>query len=152
MLRYFNNDELVGWCFGFGVLDVFIIVSNIFVIVVFMCSKLLWKCMNYFLLCLFIVDIMVGMILLLLFIYWLVVFVWGEILKSFVDIDKILMLMDIFLGFVLVFVLIIIFLECLYLVVFLSWYWIMFRYIYFILLVGIWMLVGMFVCIKIFVY
>lgn len=113
--------EVIGWCFVFGIVDMFIVMSNIFVIVVFMWSKLLWKCINYFLLCLVIVDMMVGIILLLIFVYIFVFYIRGEELDS-VWINVFYRLLDIFLGFVLIFVLIIIVLECLYLVVLLNWY------------------------------
>ena len=108
---YFNNDELVGWCFGFGVLDALIIVSNTLAIVVFTRSKLLRKRTNYFLLCLSIADMMVGTISLPLFIHTLVVFVRGEVSKGLADIVKISTLMDIFSGFASVFALTTISLE-----------------------------------------
>lgn len=70
----FSKVEMIGWCVGFGVIDIFVIIFNFFIIVVFIRSKLLWKCIYYFLLCLVIVDMMVGMIFLLLYIYFLVVY------------------------------------------------------------------------------
>ena len=149
---YFDSDELVAWCFGFGVIDALIIVSNTLAIVVFTRSKLLRKRTNYFLLCLSIADMMVGTISLPLFIHTLVVFVRGETSENLADISKISVLVDIFSGFASVFALTAISLERFYSVALPSWHRTTPKYMYFILLASVWVLAGMLVCIKIFVY
>ena len=150
--QYFTREELVAWCFGFGFLDALIIVSNTLAIVIFTRSKLLRKRTNYFLLCLSIADLMVGTISLPLFIHTLVVFVRGETSESLADISKISVLVDIFSGFASVFALTTVSLERFYSVALPSWHRTTPKYMYFILLASIWVLAGMLVCIKSFVF
>lgn len=146
--NYFSSEELVAWCFGFGVIDSLIIISNTLAIVVFTRSKLLRKRTNYFLLCLAIADMMVGAISLPLFIHTLVVFARGEALKDN-TIDVISTSLDIFSGFASVFALTIISLERLYSVALPSWHRTTPAYVYCILISGIWALAGLQVCIKV---
>ena len=150
--QYYNNEEMLAWCFGFGVIDTLIIISNTLAIVVFTRSKLLRKRTNYFLLCLAIADMMVGTISLPLFIHTLVVFVRREASKSLADISTISTLMDIFSGFASVFALTAISVERLYSVALPNWHRTTPKYMYFILLASIWVLAGMLVCVKIFVF
>jgi len=149
---YFNNEEMIAWCFGFGVIDALIIISNTLAIVVFTRSKLLRKRTNYFLLCLAFADMMVGTISLPLFIHTLVVFTRGETSENLANIGKISTLLDIFSGFASVFALTIIALERLYSVALPNWHRTTPKYMYFILLASIWGLAGILVCLKIFVY
>ena len=141
---------MIAWCFGFGVIDALIIISNTLAIVVFTRSKLLRKRTNYFLLCLAIADMMVGTISLPLFIHTLVVFTRGETSQNLADINNISRLLDIFSGFSSVFALTIIALERLYSVALPNWHRTTPRYTYFILLASIWALAGVLVCIYIF--
>lgn len=149
---YFNVDEVVAWCFGFGVIDALIIISNTLAIVVFTRSKLLRKRTNYFLLCLAIADMMVGTISLPLFIHTLVVFTRGESSENLADIGIISTLLDIFSGFASVFALTAVSLERLYSVALPSWHRTTPKYVYFILVACVWALAGMLLCIKLFVY
>lgn len=145
---YFSSEELVAWCFGFGVIDSLIIISNTLAIVVFTRSKLLRKRTNYFLLCLAIADMMVGVISLPLFIHTLVVFARGEASEVKI-IDIISTSLDIFAGFASVFALTIISLERLYSVALPNWHRTTPAYVYCILITGIWALAGVLVCIKV---
>lgn len=150
--NYFNNEEMIAWCFGFGVIDTLIVISNSLAIVVFTRSKLLRKRTNYFLLCLAIADMMVGTISLPLFIHTLVVFTRGDSPENLGNISRISTLLDIFSGFASVFALTTISLERLYSVALPNWHRTTPKYVYFILIASIWALAGMLVCIKIFVY
>ena len=150
--NYFTTEEMVAWCFGFGVIDILIIISNTLAIVVFTRSKLLRKRTNYFLLCLAIADMMIGTIALPLFIHTLVVFTRQETPGNLVDIGRVSTLMDIFSGFASVFALTTISLERLYSVAIPAWHRTTPKYVYFILIACIWALAGVLVCIKLFVY
>ncbi|KAL9979278.1 hypothetical protein ACROYT_G016922 [Oculina patagonica] len=149
--NYFNSEELVAWCFGFGVIDVVIIVSNTIAIVVFTRSKLLRKRTNYFLLCLAIADMMVGAISLPLFIHTLVVFARGDVLENN-NLDMISTSLDIYSGFASVFTLTTIALERLYSVALPNWHRTTPAYVYCILISGIWTLAGVPVCIRLLAY
>lgn len=150
--NYFSNEEMIAWCFGFGIIDALIVTSNTLAIVVFTRSKLLRKRTNYFLLCLAIADMMIGTISLPLFIHTLVVFTRSETSKNLTDIVRISTMLDIFSGFASVFALTTISLERLYSVALPNWHRTTPKYMYFILLASTWALAGMLVCIKIFVY
>ena len=150
--NYFNNEEMIAWCFGFGIIDALIIISNTLAIVVFTRSKLLRRRTNYFLLCLAIADMMIGTISLPLFIHTLVVFTRKETSENLADIGRISTMLDIFSGFASVFALTTVALERLYSVALPNWHRTTSKYMYFILLATIWVLAGILVCLKIFVY
>lgn len=146
--RYFTSGEMIAWCFGFGVIDVLIILSNSLAIVVFTRSKLLRKRTNYFLLCLAIADMTVGVISLPLFLHYLVVY--PQRVENWVN--KVSTLLDIFAGFASVFALTVISLERLYSVALPNWHRTTPRYVYCILIVVIWSLAGLILIVRILQY
>ena len=149
--NFFTSGELIAWCFGFGVIDAVIIISNSLAIIVFTRSKLLRKRTNYFLLCLAFADMMVGTISLPLFIHTLVMFARGEPLQDS-TIDMISTLLDIFSGFASVFTLTTIALERLYSVALPNWHRTTPAYVYCILITGIWVLAGAVGLIRLFAF
>lgn len=134
----FTTKENLGWCFGFGIIDVLILISNTLAIIVFTRSKLLRKRTNYFLLCLAIADIIVGLISLPMFLHTLVAYTesGGVILPKFVR--QVPVVLDIFAGFASVFALTGISLERLYSVALPNWHRTTPCYVYGILITIIW--------------
>lgn len=145
---FFTETEIIGWCFGFGIVDALIVISNTLAIVVFTRSKLLRKRTNYFLLCLAIADMMVGTISLPMFIHTLVVYARGDKLK-YMWINLVSRALDIFSGIASIFALTTIALERLYSVALPNWHRTTPSYVYFILISMIWILAGVHVCIKV---
>ena len=143
----FTHEEMIAWCFGFGIIDVLIVISNTLAIVVFTRSKLLRKRTNYFLLCLAIADMMVGTISLPMFLYTLVAYIQGEHVSRLVG--QVPLVFDIFTGFASVFALAIISLERLYSVVLPNWHRTTPSYVYGISIAIIWTLAGLPVVIRI---
>ena len=144
----FSQEEMIAWCFGFGIIDVLVILFNTVTILVFTRSTLLRKRTNYFLLCLAIADIMVGIISLPMFLYSLVVYINGGLLSYWIDLVP--RLVDIFTGFASVFALTVISLERLYSVALPNWHRTTPSYVYGILIATIWTPAAVLLSVKIF--
>ena len=147
--RMFTHEEMLGWCFGFGIIDVLILISNTLAIIVFTRSKLLRKRTNYFLLCLAIADIIVGLISLPMFLHTLVAYTesGGRTLPKFVK--QVPIALDIFAGFASVFALTVISLERLYSVALPNWHRTTPCYVYGILMTIIWTLAAILLTFRI---
>lgn len=146
--RMFTREEMLGWCFGFGIIDVLILISNTLAIIVFTRSKLLRKRTNYFLLCLAIADIIVGLISLPMFLHTLVAYdESGVTLPKFVK--QVPIALDIFAGFASVFALTVISLERLYSVALPNWHRTTPCYVYGILMTIIWTLAAILLTFRI---
>ena len=144
----YSHEEMVAWCFGFGIIDALVILSNTLTILVFTRSKLLRKRTNYFLLCLAIADMMVGTISLPMFLHTLVVYSNGGVLSKLID--QVSRLVDIFTGFASVFALTVISLERLYSVALPNWHRTTPSYVYGLSIATIWTLAAVLLSIKIF--
>lgn len=143
----FSKAEMIGWCVGFGVIDIFVIISNFLTIVVFTRSKLLRKRTYYFLLCLAIADMMVGTISLPLYIHSLVVYTKAGDYNPVVY--QLPLAVDIFSGFASIIALTIISLDRFYSVALPNWHRTTPGYLYCILITSIWALSGVFLSIRI---
>ena len=132
-----DPEGLIGWCVGFGVIDVLIIVGNSIAIVVFTRARLLRKRTNYFLFCLAVADIMVGMTSLPMYIHHLVLYARGAPLVTWAVVYTTI---DVFFGFASIFALAIISLERLYSVALPNWHRTTPSKIYFALIVLLWTL------------
>lgn len=146
----FTNEEMIAWCVGFGIIDALIIIGNTLAIIVFTRTKLLRKRTNYFLLCLAIADIMVGLISLPMFIHILVVYTQGGSKTLNKLVTQVPTALDIFTGFASVFALTIISLERLYSVALPNWHRTTPSYVYCILLTIIWTMAGVLLSFRIF--
>lgn len=144
----FSHEEMVAWCFGFGIIDALVFLSNTLTILVFTRSKLLRKRTNYFLLCLAIADMMVSTISLPMFLHTLIVFSNDGKLITWIDLVS--RLVDIFTGFASVFALTVISLERLYSVALPSWHRTTPSYVYGLSIATIWTLAAVLLSIKIF--
>lgn len=144
---YFTDEEMVAWCFGFGVIDILVILSNTLAIIVFTRSKLLRKRTNYFLLCLVIADVMVGVISLPMFLHSLVVYMRGEPVTK--ALNQVPNAVDAFTGCASIFALTVISLERLYSVALPNWHRTTPNYVYCILITIIWTLAGVLLSVRI---
>lgn len=146
MAPFFSKAEVIGWCVGYGIIDVLVIVTNLLTILVFLRSNLLRNRTYYFLLCLAIADIMVGTISLPLYIHSWVIFITGG------EYDPVVSMVptatDIFSGFASIIALTTIALERLYSVVLPNWHLTTPGFVYCILIALIWTLSGVFLSIR----
>lgn len=142
----FSKAEVIGWCVGYGIIDVLVIVTNLLTILIFVRSNLLRNRTYYFLLCLAIADIMVGTISLPLYIHSWVIFINGGEYDPVVS--KVPTAIDIFSGFASVIALTTIALDRLYSVVLPNWHLTTPGFVYCILIALIWTLSGVFLSIR----
>ena len=135
-----SESALIGWCLGYGLVDVFILISNTVAIVIFTRSNLLRKLTNYYLLSLSVADMLVGCVSVPMYIYTLTFLTTNE--KIGQTSRDLYLTVDIFTGFASIFALTTIALERLYSVVLPSWHHTTKAYVYLILIVAIWFFAG----------